>query len=58
MRILVVLALVGFLSAVPVGTEAPEGEPPGTEESEKALEEFIPSEKVSAEGAVAFPVDI
>ena len=55
MRILVVLTLVVFLSAVPVGTEAPEGDPPGTEE---ALEEFIPSEKVSAEGALAFPVDI
>lgn len=63
MRVAAVLLAVLLLSAAPVGTEpAPAGQaaaqtPPGAAYEEE-LEEFVPSEEVSAERAIAFPVDI
>jgi len=56
MKRLIVLILVFGLSVATVGTEPPAEE--SSESEQEALEEFIPSEEVSADSAVAFPVDI
>ena len=66
MKTWIVLLAVSALSAVPVGTESPPAStsPPAEaagvteEEDEALLEEFIPSEEVPADSAIAFPVDI
>jgi hypothetical protein len=63
MRILIVLLFVGLAATVPAGpqgrlpsepTDPTTAAAPGTE----ALEEFVPSEEVSADKAISFPVDI
>jgi len=56
-KILSVLLFLTLLLASPAGpgvAQAPEQ--PAAEE--KALKEFIPSEKVPADSAISFPVDI
>ena len=63
MKTWIVLLAVSALSAAPVGTESPpeSASPPAEaaeEDDEKLLEEFIPSEEVPADSAIAFPVDI
>ena len=66
MRVIAILALITFLSAVPVGTgvsgDSSPGSPgastPPTGTSEPGLEEFVPTEQVPADSAIAFPVDI
>jgi len=63
MRIGAVLVAVLLLSAAPVGTEpAPGGSAamrdPSGGVTEEELEEFVPSEQISADRAIAFPVDI
>jgi hypothetical protein len=62
----IVLLAAAALSAGPVGTESPpeSASPPAEtavaaeEDDEGLLEEFIPSEEVPADSAIAFPVDI
>ena len=66
MKTWIVLLAVAALSAAPVGTESPaeSTSPPAEaagaaeEKDEELLEEFIPSEEVPADSAIAFPVDI
>ena len=61
MRIVAILALIAFLSAVPVGTGVSGDPSPGSQgagTSDPALEEFVPTEEVPADSAIAFPVDI
>ena len=66
MRTWIALLAVSALSAAPVGTESPPAStsPPAEaagaaeEDDEELLEEFIPSEEVPADSAIAFPVDI
>jgi hypothetical protein len=73
MRILSVLLFLALLAATPAGpraerdsAQAAEGAgqsetPPQTEGSstaEEELEEFVPTEELSADSAISFPVDI
>jgi hypothetical protein len=67
MKILVTLLLLLVLFAAPTGIdgsqqEAPEpgGEssPGATAAPEEQLEEFVPSEEISADKAISFPTDI
>ncbi len=63
MRIVVVLLLLAVLFATPVGTDrarAQAGISAGAEQSEQEeeLDEFVPSEEISADRAISFPVDI
>jgi hypothetical protein len=66
-KILSMLLFLTLLLASPAGPGAAQApEEPATEESEaaraaaeqEALEEFVPSEKVPADSAISFPVDI
>ena len=67
-RTLSVLLFVVMLLAIPSGPGTPaQQEPAGTSPTgesgaatpgEEELEEFIPTEKVSADSAISFPVDI
>ena len=66
-KVLSILLFLALLLATPAGPGAAQTPaPPATEESEaattaseeEALEEFIPSEEVSADSAISFPVDI
>jgi hypothetical protein len=58
--------VVALMATAPVGTESPASGADGTSQAEPAresaapqpLEEFVPSEQISADRAVSFPVDI
>ena len=54
--------LVLALLATPSGFGTDPSDPPATEEEEQRwqeeLEEFVPSEEISADSAISFPVDI
>ena len=51
--VVIALAVVAWIVGGPLVTRAV-----ADESSEEGLEEFVPSEKVPADSAVAFPVDI
>jgi len=57
------LLLIVMLFAAPVGVPSPgptpaQPTPAGQETYEEELREFVPSEEVNADTAIAFPVDI
>ena len=62
--VLAVLALAGLAGPAPAARswaatqEAPPAASPGPAPGQDPLEEFIPREKVPADSAVSFPVDI
>ena len=69
MKVLSMLLFLALLLATPAGPDAAQTpEQPAAEESEaataaaaaeeEALKEFVPSEEVSADSAISFPVDI
>ena len=58
-RVLFALLLLAAFGQGPRAREASAQEPPkATSPSPDPLEEFVPHEKVPADSAVAFPVDI
>jgi hypothetical protein len=52
---LLVIALLLILAAAPAGRQSG---PPASAVPEEDLEEFIPSERLPADSAISFPVDI
>ena len=60
LRILLIIAgvLLGVFLVVQPGRGSAEAEAPPAEDQDSALEEFDPTEKISADRAIAFPVDI
>jgi len=65
MRSMIVLLVFSVVFASPAGTESAgerpgpaRGPTPGGAVVEEELEEFIPSEEISADQAISFPVDI
>jgi hypothetical protein len=65
MRSLIVLLVFSVVFASPAGTgpagdrpDSARGPTPGGAVVEERLEEFIPSEEISADRAISFPVDI
>ena len=60
LRILLLIAAVflGIFLVVQPGSGSAEAPAPPPEDHESALEEFDPTEKISADRAIAFPVDI
>ena len=66
MKAIVILLLMSILFAVPVGTgSAGQGAEADREQEggsssppEERLEEFVPSEEISADRAISFPTDI
>ena len=65
LRILLLIAMVTAAIAVGLGAgsssarqETPEPDPAAEEATREALEEFAPTEQISADRAIAFPVDI
>ena len=62
--VLAVLALAGLAGPAPAARpsvatqEAPSTASPGPAPTQDPLEEFVPREKVPADSAVSFPVDI
>lgn len=65
MKAIVILFVLCVLSAVPMGTESAQQEAGSAQEDSAAavdpqerLEEFVPSEKISADSAISFPTDI
>jgi len=66
MKAIVILLLLCVLFAAPMGTESAQQESDSQPEESAAvaadpqerLEEFVPSEQISADSAIAFPTDI
>ena len=60
MRTAAIFLLVLMVVSAPAGPgAAQESTPePSTEETDERLEEFVPSERVPADSAISFPVDI
>ena len=66
MKAIVILLVLCVLFAAPMGTESAQQESdPRQEETgapaadpQEQLEEFVPSEKISADRAISFPTDI
>ena len=66
MKATVILLVLCILFAAPMGTESGQQESESqqtdagaaAEDPEEQLEEFVPSEKISADRAISFPTDI
>ena len=66
MKAIVILLVLCILFAAPMGTESGQQESESqqtdvgaaAEDPEEQLEEFVPSEKISADRAISFPTDI
>jgi len=52
------LFVVLLIALVLASRDTPAQDPSGGEASEKPLETFVPSEKLPADSAISFPVDI
>jgi hypothetical protein len=66
MKTIVILLVLSILFAAPVGTESGQQESDSrqagtgvaSEDAQEQLEEFVPSEEISADRAISFPTDI
>jgi hypothetical protein len=66
MKAIAILLVLGILFAVPMGTESAQQESDARQEKtatededpQQQLEEFVPSEEISADRAISFPTDI
>lgn len=64
MKAIVILLMLCVLFAAPMGTESAQQESDSPRKESAAvdpqdrLEEFVPSEEISADSAIAFPTDI
>jgi hypothetical protein len=58
MKSLVRVILLGLAGLTAIGSAGDQAAPPPTPAPADDIEDFVPSEKVSADDAVAFPVDI
>ena len=66
MKAIVILLVLCILFAAPMGTESGQQESDSRqgdtgaapEDAQEQLEEFVPSEKISADRAISFPTDI
>ena len=68
MKVVVILLMVGMVFAAPMGSSgsaqqqasgsAPEETAASAEDPQEQLEEFVPTEEISADRAISFPTDI
>lgn len=57
MKAVVILLVLCILFAAPMGSESAQQEA-DPDETQERLEEFVPSEEISADSAISFPTDI